>query len=196
MAITYRYQLRCLEAERFQVELSDGQGVGPSPHLWFDKGQLTLSEQAPKLGLGRFFNPPPSPRYTRIVIELGAWLEVLQPQDLLEIGRSQGHHWVQLHRRGRLEMRSGNLTLAEFPAATLVNTFEENGALEVRSGRHRSHLRPGHTSVLEGYHIYLARLEGFKQGHLAEGWLARDSWAPDWMMSTFASVGERSTETA
>lgn len=196
MSLGYRYQLRCLGGERFEVELSDGRGVGSRPHLWFDRGQLTLREPSRGLGFRRLFNPPPSPRLTSIRINLGAWLEVMRAQDLLEIGHQEGHRWLQLARRGRLELRVGNLTRVEFPEAQMVNTFEENGSLEVRSDRARAQLACGHTMVVGAYHLYLHRLEGFKAevSYRAEGWVARDSYPVDWVMKTFELVGESELE--
>jgi hypothetical protein len=43
LSLSYRYQLRYREAE----ELSDSNWVGSRPHLWFDKGRLTLTAGAP-----------------------------------------------------------------------------------------------------------------------------------------------------
>lgn len=195
--VRYRYQLRCLGPDRLEVEMSDGFGVGSQPLVWFDGGILSLSEPPPPRGIRGLLATRPKPRYTRIEVSVRAWLEVLCIGDLIEIAQEQGRRWVQVTRRGRLELRRGDLR-AEMPEAEIVNTFDENGSLEVRGRQGITRVKPGGTAVFDGYRLFLHRLGGSTLGisYLADGWLASDRYSLDWMMATFDKVGETASETA
>lgn len=191
----YRYQLRYLSPDQFEVELSGLHGVGPRPLVWADQGTVSLTKPPPSNRLTDFLERRKAPRLRRIDFCIAPWAEILRSGDLIEIGHFQGHRWIQLNRRGRLELRCGDIQGAELPEFELINAFDEDGSAHIKTPR-TIKMKPGQTAMVEGYRLYLHRLGGAAFGicNVTNGWIARDTYSADWVMATFERVGETHCE--